>query len=192
MNFLYKTASWAVGHFGMAILLIANFSGKASANPFDDCILKFMGTAQNESAVYAIERSCISKTSIDIPEDEGKKLSQEAKAFPGTYNLGGYTPETGLVIHVKNTTGFAVTQMLVSITNKATHVANTYPVFEIRTVEPQGVTVTGMPDPALAQILQKGAVINLFVAIDEVRTSGAKFGERYNWDIRAIKGIPTN
>jgi hypothetical protein len=29
-----------------------------------------MGTAQNQQAVYAIERACINKTSVEIPPDD--------------------------------------------------------------------------------------------------------------------------
>jgi hypothetical protein len=52
---------------GLGLLLL---STSAFANPYDDCILQHMGTAQNKDAVYAIERACISKTSAPIPFDD--------------------------------------------------------------------------------------------------------------------------
>jgi hypothetical protein len=58
-------------------------SGNGLGNPYDDCILELMGTAQKEAAVYAVER-----------RTRGEETLTKAK-WPGdTSTLGPLRPQT--------------------------------------------------------------------------------------------------
>src|SRR5580704_11295989 len=88
----------------------------ALGNPYDDCILQHMGPAQNQAAVYAIERACIAKTSIAISRDEVANFEVAANASVGTFNTG-FSLENGLLIELKNTTKFNITEVVVTVHN---------------------------------------------------------------------------
>jgi hypothetical protein len=95
-------------------------SHPALANPYDDCILQHMGTAQNQTAVYAIERACIDKTSVPIAPDDN--FAGGLNANVGEFNTGDIGgPEHGLVVTMKNTTNYNVTEVIITIINKTTH-----------------------------------------------------------------------
>jgi hypothetical protein len=75
----------------VSAMLLTGLTAPARANPYDDCILEHMSTAQNEAAAYAIERACISKTSVPITTTPAV-LATEGKAWADYFNTGfGYS-----------------------------------------------------------------------------------------------------
>jgi hypothetical protein len=98
-----------------AVFALLTAAAPAFANPYDDCILQHMGTAQNETAVNAIERACIDKTSTAIPPDEN--FAGGLGGELGKFNTGsGASVEYGLLVTFKNTTNFNITEVMVTIT----------------------------------------------------------------------------
>jgi hypothetical protein len=95
------------------------FADPTLGNPYADCILQHMGTAQNDAGVAAIERACIDNTSIAIPPDD--TFAGDLNANVGNFNIGyGGAVEYGLLVTLKNTTNFDITQVVVTIRNKDT------------------------------------------------------------------------
>ena len=91
----------------LSAVLLTVLMVPARANPYDDCILEHMDTAPNETAAYAIERACVSKTSVPIATTPDV-LSTEGKARADHFNTGfGYS--YGLLVMINNSTIFNIT-----------------------------------------------------------------------------------
>jgi hypothetical protein len=159
----------------------------ALANPYDDCILQHMGTAQNKAAVHAIERACIGKTSIPIPPDDN--FAGGIAAAVGNFNTGSGAPEYGLLVTLKNTTNLNVTEVVIAIRNKDTKKAEEYPVHEFDESLPPGVMLTKLAEPAYRQIIKAGETRKFFVRIIEARDNPSEFPKRFTWGVVPTKGI---
>lgn len=164
--------------------------GPAFANPYDDCILQYMGSAKEQSAVYDIERACISKSSVVLTQDQIKDINNPL-AYPGSYNTGYGYLENGLVIEFNNFTSFDITSVDIIITAKVDNLRHDYVVSQFLPPEPPGTMVTGLPEPALAQIIKSGASTEFFVKVPEVTNKGSDFLKNYTWNIIPIEGIPS-
>ena len=166
-------------------------SHPALANPYDDCILQHMGTAQNQTAVYAIERACIDKTSVPIPPDDN--FAGGLNANVGEFNTGDIGgPEHGLVVTMKNTTNYNVTEVIITIINKTTHELTRYPVAAFNEPLPPGMLLSGLGEPALTQIIKPGATRRFFARINEAAAKPSDFGSKFAWGVLPTKGIPPN
>jgi hypothetical protein len=166
-----------------AILVCLGISmGVASASPYDDCILQYMGNAQNKEAVYAIERSCISKSSVPISE----KLTINS-AHSGSYNNGFGSTVKGLVLSIVNNAAFDVTEIVVTIVNKTTKEITKYAVTIF--LEPTNYVYTGVPEPGLNFIKTKSSRTFL-VDMNDLTIDMNQFGIYYDWELTATKGIP--
>jgi hypothetical protein len=159
------------------------------SNSYDDCILQHMGTAQNEAAVNAIERACIDKTSIAIPPDDFKG---GIDADLGNFNTGSGTLEYGLLVTLKNTTNFNITEVVVIIRDKATNAATQYPVRDFDAPLPPGHLLTKLAEPAYRQIIRPGDTRKFFVRINEGKDNPSAFSKHFTWGVMPTKGIPTN
>ena len=159
------------------------------ANPYDDCILQYMGTAQNQAAVYAIERACMGKTSVSIPPDDN--FTGGLSADVGNFNIGFGGLEYGIVVTMKNTTNYNITEVMVSIINKTTHEVVRYPVTAFHAPLPPGAVITGLGEPAL-QIIKPGQTDRFFVHITEATANPSAFGKTFTWSVMPTKGIPAN
>jgi hypothetical protein len=164
----------------------------ALGNPYDDCILQHMGTAQDKTAVNAIERACIAKTSIAIPPDDN--FAGGLNANIGKFNTGsGAADNSGLLVTMKNTTIYNVTEVVVRIVNKRTQEIARYPIDSFSEPFPPGTVLTGLGEPALLQIVKPGETRRFFVHIDEAMTQPADdFGKKFTWGVTPTKGIPAN
>jgi hypothetical protein len=161
----------------------------ALGSPYDDCILQHMGTAQNQAAVHAIERACIAKTSIGIAE--GTDL---VRATVGKFKMG-FSFQNGLLVELKNTTQFHITELIVTVQNKDTNKITEYPVdsFIMPTDLPPGYVITGLPETiAFMQIIPSGKTRTFFVHVTEVTDKFADFPKKFSWGIILTKGIPAN
>ena len=166
-------------------------SHPALANPYDDCILQHMGTAQNQAAVYAIERACIDKSSVPIPPDDN--FGGGLNANVGEFNTGGIGgPEHGLVVTMKNSTNYNITEVIIVITDKTTHEVTRYPVSAFTEPLPPGMLLSGLGEPALTQIIKPGATQRFFVRINEAAGKPSDFGNKFARGVLPTKGIPTN
>jgi hypothetical protein len=163
----------------------------AVANPYDDCILQHMPTAQNDAAVRAIERACIDKTSVPIPADN--HFAGGLSAGLGRYNTGdGVADNYGLLVTMKNTTDYNVTQVVVDIGNKETHEITPYPVDAFSEPLPLGSVLTGLGEPALLQIIKPGETRRFFVHIGEASARPSDFEKKFWWGVMPSRGIPVN
>jgi hypothetical protein len=176
----------------MKTLLLAGFGAvalarAASANPYDDCILQYMGKAQDRGAVYAIERACISKTTVPIPNDPS---FAGLSANLGSFNMGFGSLAWGLVITLKNTTAYSITQVKVFIRNKATKTDAEYVVDKFDEPLPVGTVLSGLGEPYLEQVIRPGQTQSFFTAISEVAKSADEFGKKYDWFVIPTQGIP--
>ena len=159
----------------------------AKANPYDDCILEHMANTQTREAVYAIERACISKTSVKITEE---KLTIDS-AYAGTYN-NGYQAVKGLVISATNNTVFAITEVAVTLEDKQTRAVTRYMLDTFAGPLPNGTLVSGPPEPAFAQIIKSGASRTFLVDMRDLPVNMAEFSKHFAWDVVPTKGIPSN
>jgi len=175
-------SSWFVG------LLV--LSTRVLANPYDDCILQNMGTAQNEAAVYAIERACINKASVPIPPDD--KFAGALNANAGDFNTGHGSLEHGLVVTMKNTTNYSITEVVVSILHKGTQESTRYTVSSFNAPLPPGAIISKLGEPALTRTIKPGETRRFFVHIDEVLPAHPEFTKKFAWDVMPTKGIPAN
>ena len=164
----------------------------ASSNPYDDCILQYMGGAQTQMAVYAIERSCINKTAVLIPEAEIGLISSSVVAYAGLYNMGYGRSEPGLTIRIINATSFDLVEVRVLITNKKTGQARIQPVTQFNASLSPGAFYSGVGEPALVSVIKQRASREFVVPIPEVSSVSAEFSKNYSWDIFAVRGVPTN
>jgi hypothetical protein len=161
------------------------------ANPYDDCILQHMGTAQNNAAVNAIERACISKTSVAVLQEETEMFEGET-ASVGRYNMGQGSLEYGLLVELRNTTKFNITEVIVTVRNTHTNKISEYPVDAFNSPLPPGAILSGLGDAALIQIIPSGKTRQFFVSITEGADKPADFGKHFSWGVVPSKGIPTN
>ena len=169
-----------------AILAALGAHHPATANPYDDCILQNMGGAQNKDAVYAIERSCISKSSTPIPENEAESSGSDAVAYPGVFNIGRLSPEKGLEIHFTNRTKFNITKLNVLVQQKKTNQLKTHVVTEFLKPLPNGMFVSSLGEPSLINIIPSGSEAQFFVPVEEV---SPEFFKQYDWEIVPTRGI---
>jgi hypothetical protein len=153
-----------------------------TTHPYDDCILKYMGSAQNKEAVYAIERSCINKSSVPIAE----KLIVKS-AYAGNYNDGFGSRVKGLVISILNNTKFDITEITVTLTNKANGETDSYPVTLF--LEPSAGITIELPEPGLVTV-KKNSSRTFLVNMDDLRINMDQFAKYYDWDLTATRGIP--
>jgi hypothetical protein len=150
-----------------------------------------MGTAQNQTAAFAIERSCISKSSVPIPENEAKKLG-DLNAYVGEFNTGSGTNTRGFGISFTNLTSFDITQLNLAIENKNTKQVSNYLLSNFMAPLQPGTWLTALPEPARTQILKSRANAYFVTSIKEVVKDNAEFALNYKWYLIAIKGIPAN
>ncbi len=176
----------------IAVIAATLHASQALANPYDDCILQYMAGAQNQTAVYAIERACISKTSVPVPDTYQAALNAGSGAAYGTFNIGSGSLETGILISIKNSTPFDITEASVSISNKTTGVAKYYDVSRFIGILPAGTFLGGPAEPAFEQVIKAGQSARFFVRLDEVVPAAAQFDKLYQWGIAPVKGIPAN
>lgn len=161
----------------------------AVANPYDDCVLEHMVTAQNQAAAYAIERACISKTSVPIPPTDD--FAGGLGADLGDFNTGNpFQLEYGLAVTLKNTTGFNITEVVVRIRNKNTGEITRYPVSAFSGPLLPGAMLTELGEPGLLQIIKPGETRRFFVHIEERAAASSDFEKAFAWGVTPTKGIP--
>jgi hypothetical protein len=161
------------------------------ANAYDDCVLRYMGGAQNQTAAYAIERSCISKVSVSL--DPTHLLAMQKSIFlinVGSFTAGYATPIAGLLIRVENNGPTPITSVSISLEDKKTHGAGHYTV--TRFMEPQqpGVLFSGMAEPVFEQSIPPGTAKAFIVQVSGVGNNLAAFLAAYDWSLDDMKEIP--
>jgi hypothetical protein len=170
--------------FLAAALAIAS---PAFANPYDDCILQYMGNAQNRDAIDNIQVACISKTSVSIPEDQVEKIT--VLAWAGKYSIGGIEAKNGLLIKLTNNTDYAITAIKVSVEDKKTRKTTVHAVdrFLAPFYGPGWISRYG--EPRFNQIIQPGQTSEFVVWMPEVPDSVTTFPFS-SWNVTPVKGIP--
>jgi hypothetical protein len=155
-----------------------------TTHPYDDCILKYMGGAQNKEAVYAIERSCIDKNSLRIVE---KPIVRSA--YAGNYNNGFGSIVKGLVISIFNNTKFDITEITITARNKRDGSLHEYPVTLFNAPLP-GFFYTDLGEPGLLNTIKENSLRTFLVEMNDVNIPMDKFADYYDWDLTATRGIP--
>ncbi|MGF6875085.1 hypothetical protein [Paraburkholderia sp. MM5477-R1] len=163
------------------------FSSTAFANPYDDCILQNMKGAKTKEMVFAIERACIGKTSVDIP-DKVSTLRQ-VNAFSGNYNTGYGDKGTKFLIKLENTLPYDITEIKLYFINKKAPSIKSYVVDVFNEPLPQGAIVVELGEPGLAQIIKANQSRAFVVNVSDLAGLD-HFNENYDWVIYATKGIP--
>jgi Rap1a immunity proteins len=162
----------------------------AGTHDYDDCILEHMGTAQNESAAYAIQRACISKASIGLtPISTPSDL--DATAWAGSFNVIN-SWNYGLLVRIKNSTSFNITELVVEVSDRKTNKTNEYVIDSFDEPAPTGVIITKLGEPAYRNMIPVGKTRSFFVPASEVtKETTNDFFKRFTWNLRLSKGIPT-
>jgi hypothetical protein len=173
----------------LSAVLLTELMAPARANPYDDCILEHMSTAQIEAAAYAIERACISKTSVPITAPD--VMATEAEAWADYFNTG-FGSSYGLKVTIKNVTTFNVTELVVVVHDRKTGKANEYLLDKFNAPLSGAGIVTKLGEPALVSIIPSGQTRSFFVPASEVSEGTVKdFFKRFILELRLSKGIPT-
>ena len=173
----------------LSTTLLTGLLAPARANPYDDCTLEHMSTAQNEAAAYAVERACISKTSVPITTTPDV-LAREGKAGSDYFNTGfGYS--YGLLVTIKNATTFNITELVVVVQDQKTSKENEYVIDQFREPLSGPGYYKTLGEPALVNIIPSGKTRSFFVQATEVTADTVKdVFKRFTWDLRLSKGIP--
>jgi hypothetical protein len=173
---------------------VAGFSlltAPAIANPYDDCILQHMGTAQSDTAVNAIERACIDKTSVVIPPDDN--FAGGLDAGLGKFNTGsGAAVDYGLLVTMENSTHYYVTEVVVSVFDKSTKKVTRYSVDTFDAPLPSGTFLTKLGEPAYRWVIKPGTTRQFFVHINEATQTASDFAKKFAWGVMPTKGIPAD
>jgi hypothetical protein len=198
---------------GLLTLMISAPVVQAYANPYDDCVLEHLPSAQSEAATFAIERACISKTSIplnitDVPADlyakEARTIDDMKARASGLAYLHGMawvahflSPDRlnliyGLLVEIKNSTSFAITELVVTVEDRKTEkTTNEYVISDFDTSLDGPGYISKLADPAQRNIIPVGAARKFFVQASEVTEATADdFSKKFYWHVRLSKGIP--
>lgn len=163
--------------------------GEAVASPYDDCILEHIGMTHDKEAVRVLEQACINKTSVPISTDP---IGVNASA--GKFSMGGLQGDYGLLVTLRNSTNYDITEVLLVLTNKADEQpVNSYRVRGFHDMLPDGVWLAEAPDPAVAGIIKSDSTRRFFVRVDEVADYVANFSSfwnRFGWYAIGTKAIP--
>jgi len=172
---------------GVSLLLSA---APALGNPYDDCILEFLGASQSEVAVNAVERACINKVSVAIQVDK-KAANFGVSASVGNFNTG-YSVEYGLAVRVWNATEFDVTEVKVLITHRESGMVGEYFVENFDPPIAAGMSISKLGAPHYRQIIKSGQIRTFFMRIDEQAKDSTQFAKEFSWEAVPTKGIPSN
>lgn len=171
---------------GLLTVTLAVPTVKGHTNPYDDCILEHMATAQNKTAANAIERACISKASIPITRTFDA-ADLDARAWAGKIRTGfgeGY----GLLVRIKNSTPFNITELVVTVQDQKTNKTNEYVINNFD--EPVDGIYAEAPEPAYRNIIPVGTTRSFFVPASEVmQETAGDFFKQFNLNLRLSKGI---
>jgi hypothetical protein len=185
-----RTLSLFLGSFNVTL---AAALAPAHANPYDDCILEHMGTAQNEAAAHSIQRACISKSSISITRTFDPTADLNAMAWPGNYNTGyidGW--KYGLLVRIKNLSTFNITELVVIVRDQKTNKTNEYVVSDFDEPLNGPGLISKEAEPAYRNIIPVGKTRAFLVPATEVTEDAINdFFKRFTWNLRLSKGIPS-
>ncbi len=169
--------------------LVAAFSPLTTANAtsYDDCILAHMAGTQNKEAAYAIERACISNVSGPI----FLHSSLNELASVGMYNTGRVPdPKYGMVVHLENTSRYALTEITIAIYNKASgKKQHNYIVSDFNAPVEPNTLITGLGEPVLTKVISPGETRTFYVPIEEGSDNPNTFSERFGWGIKSLRGF---
>jgi hypothetical protein len=135
----------------------AALAAPSRADPYDDCILRHVRTSQDYAALQAIKNACISSTTVAVPPGEG-----ELRVTDVQINGAG-----AFAVDLHNLSQFVVTELLVTITDKATHDSSWW---------------------RLSTHIERGG--NLETEYLRNPSPAENFREKYTLAVTATKGIP--
>lgn len=160
----------------------------ARANAYDDCILQYMGGAQNQTAAYAIERSCISKVSVNLNAIQLQGMLKSIFLINvGSFSAGYTTPLVGMLIRLDNNGPAPITSVSISLTDKKTQAMGHYTVTRFMEMQNPGVLFSGIPEPIFEQSIPPGTSKTFIVEVPGVGNNLIGFLAAYDWFIVDIK-----
>jgi len=167
--------------------LLLAVTSEANANPYDDCILQHMASTQNETAAFAIESACISKSSITVPNPV---FLPDVKIYGGEFYVGDLYPRTGFVVKFKNSTGYDATELSLVFVDKKTGKQKIYTETNFRSPMMKGSVVTSLPEPGLGSIVKAGVSREVFFEVPDIGKLD-EFFKKHDWGISVTRGIPS-
>ena len=150
------------------MLVALSISGPAYADGYDNCILAHMGSTQNQTAAYAIERSCVNSASVPIPEDRIGTTGMNVTAWAGQYNLGYGYLQSGMVLQIKNDTEYNITEVKVVLSPIKGGPPTVYTTTDFSAPDAPGVIKTSLGEPGLIGVIKAGSDRKFFVEMNEV------------------------
>jgi hypothetical protein len=104
----------------------------------------------------------------------------------------GYGWKHGLLAKFKNSTTFNITELVVVVQDQKSNRTNEYVINSFSEPLEGAGWITGPGDPALMGIMRVGQIRSFFVPATEITEDTVKdFGQRFTWNLRFSKGIPT-
>jgi hypothetical protein len=175
----------------LVLLSVYASAGPASANPYDDCVLQHVGSAQNQTAVYAIERACINKTSVPMSLTDSGTILDSSRAWAGSFNMGSGYLQPGMVFEITNDTHFDITQVKIYVVKIGGGIQHIYKISNFRAPLRTGTFLSGLGEPGLTQVIKSGDSRQFVVEIPYADNKNGNFFKEYSWSVIPSEGIPT-
>ena len=139
----------------------------AFANAYDECVLQYMNGAKDKTAVYAIERACISKVSVSVQSDQLTDFAASIYITAvGSFNIWSLTPSAGFLVKIVNVRLNPISSISFFLVDKKTKVISHFPVTRFVEPLPPNVISSGPGEPMFEQIIPPGTSRTFFVAAD--------------------------
>jgi len=146
-----------------------------------------MVNTQNETAAFAIESACISKSSVTLPNPV---FLPDVKIYGGEFYVGDLYPRTGFVVKFRNFTGYDATELSLVFVDKKTGKQRIYTETNFRSPMIKGSVVTSLPEPRLGSIIKAGSSTEVFFEVADIG-KWDEFLKNHDWGISVTKGIPS-
>ena len=154
------------------------------SSSYNDCVLDHVKSGESGIATQTIEEACLRKSSVPLA-DMSPFLHSQA-AYGQIY--GGSYQSFGLYVYFDNASPFTITELTVTLTEKATGKVDTYVVRRFQSFIPSG-TIVGMgPDRTMEMRLAPGKD-QFMLETTERASDTAEFFSKFTWAFVSAKGF---
>ena len=171
-----------------ALLIALSFASTipSHASEFDGCVLENMQGVKSDEAALAIKEACIRTVEKPAPEGVIADLNASSTAYFGALPFSG-NAQGALFLTIHNATGYTVTELTVSVADRASLTTKNYVVRYFPDIPPPNVISMGPPnDRSLWQRLQPG-LNRFYFEVTEIALQ-ATWHDKYTWQVLAAKG----
>lgn len=151
---------------------------------YDDRVLSNLRNSNSDLIAESLKEACLRNVSVVIPNID----FSDSKAYYGQL-YGEITAKYGLYLNINNLTGYTITELVISITEKKTNSSNFYTVTQFQPPVGQGVLISGQPkDITKIEMLTPG-MHQFTLPLVEYEARQTAFFNRYQWGVASAKGF---